>query len=408
MAEKRRIFEGVKILNFTWVVAGPLTIKYLSDNGATVVHVESSLRPDPLRIAPPFWKGEWGLDNSLFSPLYHTGEYSCAINMSDPRGIDIIKRLVKWADVVADNYSPRAMAGFGLTYDDLVKIKPDIIMWETCMQGQTGPARLYSGFGNQMGALSGFASCSGFPDGAPVTPEGAYTDIIEPHISSAVLAAALLYKKRTGKAVYIDNSQFESGVSFFQVPIMDYIVNGRLWSRDGNRDPYAAPHGIYPCLGEERWVAIAVTNDEEWAGFCEVIARSADWVNNPKFATLLGRKQNEDELDRLVGEWTKGLKAEEVMVTLQAAGVPAGLVSNGEDLFNDPQLKVRNMYPVMEHKLFGPFPSLGQAHLYSELDSSPVRAGSNIVGQDTDFVLKKFAGMSDAEIKEVRDAGVLT
>jgi benzylsuccinate CoA-transferase BbsF subunit len=234
----------------------------------------------------------------------------------------------------------------------------------------------------------------------------AYTDFISPWYLITSVVAALLYRRKTGKGMYLDQSQLEAGVTFLGPAILDYAVNGRILGRSGNRDPYAAPHGAYPCSGLDRWVTIAVFTDEEWRAFCQVIG-NPEWTKDPRFATILARKENEDELDRLIGEWTKDYTAEQIMAMMQDAGVPAGLVETPEDLFNDPQLKHREHFRFLEHKVIGRHAYNAPAYRLSKTPNHIWKSGP-CLGEDNEYVYKEILGFSDDEIADLLIGGVIT
>lgn len=403
MAEKW-IFEGVKVLDFTSGAVGPLTVKYLADHGATVVHVESRLRPDVCRTAGPFKDAKPDLDGSAWHPNYNASKYGLTLNMDFPKSKEIAWKLIEWCDILAEGFTPGVMKRWGMDYESVCKVKPDIIYFSTCQQGQYGPHADFRGYGVHAAAVSGMCHMMGWPDREPVQIYGAYTDFIAPRFAGAVVIAALAYRRRTGKGQYIDLSQFEIGVTFLAPVIMDYFVNGRVQARNGNRVPNAAPHGAYACEGTERWVAIAVTNDEEWQAFCRVIGEP-DWTKDPKFQTLTARKENEDKLNGLVEEWTSTHAAEEVMKLMQEAGVPAGVVENEQDLWEDPQMKHRQHYKVLNHAVIGPHRYDGVPFKLSKSPQGPRWAGP-VLGQHIEKVCSEFAGMSKEEIADCMAEGV--
>lgn len=399
-----QVFEGVKIVDFTWIGVGPVTIKYFSDHGATVAHIESNTRPDGLRIGGPFRDQIPGIDRSGFFANFNSSKYGVSLNLNLPKGIEVAKRFVQWADVVAESFTPRAMAKWGLGYQDLVKIKPDIIMYSTCQQGQTGPYREYPGYGGQGAALAGFAYVTGWPDREPASPYGAYTDFINPRLGATAIAAALDYRRRTGKGMHIDLSQIEGGIQFLAPVMLDYTANGRIMERMGNRSPWAAPHGAFRCQGEDRWLAIAVETDAQWEALGRVVGE--EWAKDRRFATLLGRLEHVDELERLVEAWTQDKDAYELMKEFQAAGVPAGVVQKTSDLFEDPQLAQRRHFWYLEHKEIG-------LHAYDahsfRLSKTPeeLRMPGPCLGEHNEYVYKEILGMSDEEVADLIIGGVL-
>lgn len=400
-----RIFEGIKVADFTWVGVGPITIKNLADHGATVVHIESHTHLDTLRMTPPFKDGVPGVDRSAFMADYNTNKYGISLDINTPKGLEIARKLILWADVVAESFSPRAMAKWGLDYESIRKLKPDIIYYSASQQGHGGPHGAFIGFGMMMASLSGFAHLTGWPDRDPAPPYGAYTDFISPFFGSVALVAALDHRRKTGVGQHLDLSQLECGLQLIAPVQIDYVLNGNEMVRDGNRDPRAAPHNAYPCKGHDSWCAIAVFTDVEWANFCMTLDRP-DWLRDPRFETLDSRKANEEELDRLIGDWTRQHDAQEVMELLQAVGVPAGVVLNSEGQFNDRQVQHRGFFRYLEHQVIG-------RHVYDgfsfELSRTPgTLTAAPTLGQHNEYVYKEILGMNDEDIGDLIAEGVIT
>jgi len=403
---RRQALEGVKVADFSWWGVAPETCRELAEHGATVVRVESHRYPDGLRTMVPYKDNKPGIDRSAFGAAYNTNKYSISLDFARPKGLEIAKRLVQWADVFAESMSPGAMARFGLDYQSCRKMKPDLIYFSTCAQGQRGPHAKLALSGAQSMYVAGFGEVTGWPDRGPVWTNTSYTDYIAPWYLATAVVAALLYRRKTGKGMYLDQSQLEAGVTFLGPAMLDYAVNRRVATRMGNRVPHAAPHGAYRCMGAERWCAIAVSTDEEWHALAKALGEP-DWVNDPRFATLLGRKQNEDELDRLVEEWTRSYAPEEVMYTLQAAGVPAGVVQNTQDLFEDPQVKHREHFRYLEHKAIGRHAYNAPAYKLSKTPAHIWKAGQ-LLGEDNERVYKEVLGLSAEDISNLLVEGVIT
>ena len=292
----------------------------------------------------------------------------------------------------------------GISYNNLVKTKPNIIMYSTCQQGQTGGRSKIAALGTQLVGLSGFTHLTGWPDRGPTGPYGPYPDTCAPPIGAAAIAAALDYRRRTGKGIHIDLSQYEATINFQAPVILDYTVNKRIQNAQGNRCSYAAPHGAFPCQGDDRWCAIAVFTDEEWQALCNAMG-NPEWVRMPKFATLLQRKENEDELEQRLAQWTIDYPAEEIMYKLQEVGVPAGVVENAEDVQNDPQLAHRHYYWELDH------PEIGKHHYEGppfRLSQSPpeLNKPAPCLGQDTEYVCANILGFSDELFSELSADGV--
>ncbi|TMA58167.1 MAG: CoA transferase [Deltaproteobacteria bacterium] len=260
---RRYAFEGIKVADFAWVGVGPITTKYLADHGATVIRIESHTRPDVLRLAPPWRDGQPGLNRSQFFASFNTSKYGITLDLSKPAAQELARKLVAWADVAVESFTPKAMRNWGLDYEQLRQVNPQLIMLSTCQQGQTGPHALYPGFGQLMASLSGYYHISGWPDRDPAPPYGAYTDFIAPRFAATVLMAALDYRRRTGIGQYIDLAQYEAALHFLTPALLDYQVNGRVLGREGNRSSRSAPHGAYRCQGEDRWLALSVSNDAQ-------------------------------------------------------------------------------------------------------------------------------------------------
>jgi benzylsuccinate CoA-transferase BbsF subunit len=400
-----RVFDGLKVADFSWVGVGPITTKYLADHGATVVRVESATRPDVLRVIPPFKGGVPGLNRSQFFANYNTSKLGLALNLNTPEGREVAWRLIMWADVVAESFTPGTMKAWGLDYEAIARVRPDIIMISTCQQGQTGPHAHYAGFGQLASALGGYYEVTGWPDREPAGPYGAYTDFICPPFALAALVAALDYRRRTGKGQYLDLSQFECGLQFLGPALLDYAVNGRVATRAGNRDSQACPHGAFPCAGDDRWVAVAVTTDREWQEFCRVLGHP-EWATDSRFATFLARRQNEDLLESLVAEATRTRDAYELMAALQAARVPAGVVQRCSDLHRDPQLAHRGHWVTLNHCEMGPTVYDGIPFRLSETPGRLERPAP-CLGEHTEFVLKELLGYTDEEIAGLVIAGAL-
>lgn len=403
----RQVFEGINVADFSWVGVGPQVSRELAEHGATVVRVESHKRLDQLRLIGPYKDFRPGVDQTAFGTAYNTNKCGISVDLKTLKGQEVGRKLVKWADIVCDSMTPGSMEKMGLDYESLKKVKHDIIMFSTCQFGQYGPYSKLPGYGTIGAAMSGAGYLVGWPDRAPAGPYGAYSDFIAPWFLISTVIGALLYRKRTGKGLYVDMAQIEAAITFLAPAILDYTVNGRVAERRGNSSPYAAPHGAFPCLGNNKWVAISVSTDEQWQAFCEVIGRP-DWSKDIRFQSFMGRKQNEDELNRLVGEWTKEYPPRQVATMMQEAMVPAGVVQNcHEDLFKDPQLKHRQHFRFLEHKVIGRHAYNAPAYILSKTPNHIYKPGPTL-GEDNEYVFKDILGYSDDEIANLLVEGVIT
>lgn len=400
----KKIFEGIRVLDFCWMGVGPLTSKYLGEYGAEVIKIESRIRTDPTRSIPPFKDNIPGMERSATYSRLNNNRYSITINLKHPQGIEVAKRLIAKSDIVVDGWTPGTMARFGLSYQDIKEVKPDIIMLSTCMQGQTGPAAAHPGSGFTLTSLTGFNYITGWPDRAPAGIYGPYTDVIAPIYNAACIIGALDYRRRTGKGQYLDLSQCECSIQFLAPLILDYMVNGREFERKGNQCSYAAPHGVYRCQGEDRWCAIAVFTDDEWKNFCIVIG-NPEWTKYPEFASVMDRVKHADELDKLVDKWTINHPPEEVMSLMQSAGVPAGVVKTGKDLWDDPQFKYYDILSILDHPEIGTCvgmrTGINLPLALSELKRAPT------LGEHTEYICTQVLNMSDEEFIELLTDGVL-
>lgn len=400
----KKVFEGIKVVDFGWAIAGPLTLKYLADYGATVICVESFQRPDLLRTATPYKDENSGVDRAGYFAYFAANKYSISLNLNRAKGLNIARKLVAWADVVADSHRPGVMERWKLGYDDVVKIKPDIIMIRNSNQGLTGPAAFHPGLGNHINGLTGIVNLVGWPEQEPISLMVAYSDYLVPHFAAATLIGALDYRRKTGQGQLLDISQFEVGLQLLAPSLINYSVNRKEEKAKGNSNDYAAPHGVYRCKGEDRWCAISVFTDVEWRAFSKAMGEPA-WSKKPKFSTVIGRKENESQLNRLIEQWTSQHEAEEIMRLLQEAGVAAGVVQNAEDLYNDVQLKERECFWVGNHRELGKFSHLGQPSRLSKTPAKFYRAAP-CLGEHMEYICRELLGMSEEEYDECLIEGI--
>ncbi|MDY7018564.1 MAG: CoA transferase [Chloroflexota bacterium] len=397
--------EGIKVADFSTQVVGPLTTKYLADCGAEVIKVESMYALDLIRVTIPFKDGIVHPDRSYGFPRLHTDKYGVSLDLKHPKGPEIAKRLAAWADVVIESFTPGVMKRRGLDYEEIKKVKPDIIMLSTSNQGQTGRYGTHPGWGFQTLALAGFTHFTGWADREPVGIPSAYTDYLAPQFAVIAILAAINYKRRTGKGQYIDLSQLEVGLLFLATALLDYSSNSIEQTRCGNLSSYAVPHNAYCCKGEDRWCAIAVTNKNEWKTFCQILGEP-EWSKDDKFSTPLNRKRNEAELDRLVEGCTLNFTAEEVMVLMQSKGVAAGVVKSNKDMWTDPQLRHRDHWPLAP-----PHPVLGSLRCPLppyKLSKTPagIRMPGPCLGQHNEYIYSDVLGFSNEEFVKLLNEGV--
>jgi crotonobetainyl-CoA:carnitine CoA-transferase CaiB-like acyl-CoA transferase len=394
---------GIRIADFGWFMVGPQTIKPFSDFGADVIHVESTARLDALRLVGPFQDDQPDPERCGEYAQVRTGGRAINVNLQTEEGMEVARRLVKWADVVFDNFSAGAMDRMGLGRHALRSLNPNLIILSCSGQGQNGPHALGKGGGGHYAALAGFNELTGWSDAEPGYLS-AYTDFIAPRFNIPVLLAALDHQRRTGQGRFLDVSQYEAATHWLAPSLLDYGVNRRTTQRLGNRQPDAAPHGAYLCTAN-RWCVIAVTNDEQWQAFCLAI-EMPELAQDPRFTTLDARKANEDELDRIIEQWTAQRSAHEVMELLQAHRIPAGVVQTGEDLLeHDPQLRHRNFYQSLNHPALGTYRAPQASFRLPDAPCQLERA--RLIGEDTYEVLSDVLGYTAGEIEQLALAQVL-
>jgi crotonobetainyl-CoA:carnitine CoA-transferase CaiB-like acyl-CoA transferase len=398
-----KALDGVKVIAFIQGQAGPLTAAILANYGADVIRIETQTRLE--------WHRQYGPFIGNITSPEHSGEYlysnpsmlGVTLNLKHPDAMAVVTRLIEWADVVIENFAGGVMSKLGLGYEDMRRIKPDIIMLSTTIYGQTGPFARVRGYGGTLTALTGLAHITGFPEQPPQFPGFAITDFIAPRASVLAIIAALDYRHRTGQGQYIDAPQIESAIPLLTPVLLQYEINGEEARRIGNSSTDAAPHGVYRCQGDERWCAITILNNEEWHKFGEVIGKPT-WTQDPEFSTLAGRLENVDRLDQLVEEWTMNHSPEEVMSLMQGAGIAAGVVQGAKDLDSDPELKQRQFYWKLEHPGIGSFTYNGMPARLSKTPYEIKRAPR--LGEHNEYVSTEFLGMSAEEFNRLTSKGV--
>jgi crotonobetainyl-CoA:carnitine CoA-transferase CaiB-like acyl-CoA transferase len=397
----RYALEGVHVLDFAWVGVGPITTKYLADNGADVIRIESAARVDVLRVSPPWHDGQpSSINSSQFFASYNTSKRSLALDLSKPRAREIALRLLPWAEVVVESFTPKVMRNWQLDYERLSALKPDLVMLSTCLQGQTGPRAGFAGFGQLLSALSGFYHILGYSPDEISPPYGAYTDYVAPRFAACAVLAALDYKRRTGIGQHVDLAQYEAGMQFLAPALIDYFTSGRVLNACGNRSDRYAPNGAYRCrdeAGNERWIAIAIVDDREWAAMLDILEAAPE----PGFATMAQRFAQSDDLDAFIGGLVRERSAEDLTTELQAAGVAAYPVQSCLDLHRDENLRAFDFWHWLNHKEMGPSLYEGLQHRMSRTPGE-LRSAAPTLGQHSDEILGGMLGFSSDEIAELK------
>jgi benzylsuccinate CoA-transferase BbsF subunit len=399
-----KALQGVRVVELGGYAAGPVVGKHLGNYGADVIRIESRKRLDGFRSHyPPFKDNEPGIERAGIFNYFNDGKRSITLNLKTDRGLELARRLIAASDVVVENFTPGTMERLGLGYEVLSGLDPCLVMLSTCNQGQTGPRAAQPGFGSHLTSLGGFTHLLGEPDRTPALLYGPYIDYIAVGFGTIAVLAALVQRRRTGRGVHIDLSQYEAGVQFLAPALLDYFVNRRVAGRQGNQHPAAVPHGVYPCAGDDQWCAFSVWSDAEWRALAELIGE--DWACDARFLTVLGRKTHEPEINQRIADWTATRVREEVVALLRGAGLRAAPVNSMADVFADPQLAERTWREV-EH------PVLGNVHVMAppfQLRGTPpqIEQAAPLLGQHTHEVLRDVLGLEDAEIEGLEAEGVL-
>jgi benzylsuccinate CoA-transferase BbsF subunit len=405
--------EGVRIADFTWVWAGPYGTLQLAHLGADVIRIETRTRPCVTRLLPPWPEGKPGINRSGYFNQYNQGKRSLTLNYARPGALEIAHRLVEKSDVVTNNFASGVMDKMGLGYEALRKIKPDLIMISLSGYGDTGPFHEYVAYGPAQVPLSGLSALTGYKGWPPMHAGFSYADPNAGVHGAFAILAALYHRKKTGEGQYIDMSQWECAMGLLPEGIMDYTMNGNEPARDGNRDRFLAPHGVFPSSDRfentgvmiDMWVSIAAADDAEFARLAGAIGKPA-MASDPRFATAPARKRNEDELEAEIAAWTSQRSAAEAERTLQAAGVAASVCAPNKFVSEDPHLKERGYWVYLDHPEVGRQQHCGMPWRMSRT-GAPVRAPAPLIGQHTDEVLTQVLGLSADEVARLRAAGAL-
>jgi crotonobetainyl-CoA:carnitine CoA-transferase CaiB-like acyl-CoA transferase len=392
----RKPLTGLRVLDFTWMLAGPYATRILADFGAEVIKVQSN-------------KTARGAESNLtgFFNTWNRNKRSITLDLSHPEARDIVLKLTAKSDVVMENFSPRVMANWGLNYEKLKGVKPDLIMLSMSAMGQEGPWKDYVAFAPTLHAFSGLTHLTSFENKAPIGLGYAYADIVAGLYATVGVLAALEYRNRTGRGQYIDLSEYEAICTLMGPSLLDASINDKEVLPPGNcpDDITAAPYGCYPCSGTDRWCVIAVSNEKEWESLCRLLGYPG-WTKEARFTTAAKRKKNRKELDQLLAKWTIQHTAEEVVSLLQEAGISSGVVQNAEDLSRDPQLIARNFFTQLEHPVLGKTIS-SRSPIRFEEDSTVDWKAAPLLGEDNRYVFLEILGLTESDLSSYAEKGVI-
>ena len=390
------VLRGLRVLDFTWVLAGPYATRILADFGAEVIKVQSRKTARGAELNTTGYFNTW-----------NRSKLSITLDLSYPKGKELALKLVGMSDVVMENFTPRVMSNWGLSYENLKKVKPDLIMVSMSGMGQTGPWKDFVAFGATIQAVSGITYLTSFVPDSPIGLGYSHADHVAGLFAALAVLAALEYRDRTGEGQYIDISEYEAMCTLLGPAIMDYAVNHNPVIPQGNHPDYAlaAPYGCYKCLGDDRWCVIAVFTDEDWQALYKVLG-NPPWTREARFSNLWQRKEHIEELNELLEQWTVQHSPEEVMSLLQGVGVAAGVVKDARELAEDPQLAARGFFIEALH------PVLGKTTFDStpiRLERTPARFGraAPLLGQDNRYVYQELLGIGDQELSRYIEDGVI-
>lgn len=405
-ASRRLPLEGIRILNLGWVWAGPVVGQTLAFLGAEVIKVESRARLDLLRTLPPFAESIVDPDRCLFNHAAWAGNGSITLDLRQAEAVELVRRLVPHSDVVVENFGPGVMERFGLGYGALRELRGDIILFSMPAAGLDGPLKDVRTYGLSLASLTGLDSLTGYKGGGPVPMENAFCDPFAGIFGAFGVLTALQHRRRTGEGQHVEFSQQEAAMQLIAPAFMDYGLNGRVAEPCGNEHPTrsAAPHSLFRCRGEDRWISIAVTTEEEWQGLLTVMEHPP-WAQAPEFATLEARLARIDALHERLGEWTANFDDRDLAERLQRHGVAAAPVLNVADLLHDPHYRARGTYIEVRHPLGFRETIYGS---YVKMSRSPpqVRPGPSM-GQDNDYVFKELLGLSEERYRELLERKVI-
>ncbi len=393
----QEILHGLRVLDFTWVLAGPYATRILADFGAEVIKIQSK------KTAKAAESNTTGYFNT-----WNRNKRSITLDMSYSEAKEIVLKLVAKSDILIENFSPRVMKNWGLDYNKLSQVNPNLIMVSMSAMGQTGPWKDFVAFGPTLQALSGLTYLTSFSEETPMGLGYAFADPIAGLYAAFAVLAALEYRERTGKGQYIDLSEYEAICTLMGTALLDMLVNGQEIKPQGNpsEDVFAAPYGCFKCLGTDRWCVIAVFNEVEWQALSKVMGYP-DWMKDERFSTLSKRKELAEELDGLLEQWTSQHTPEEIVELLQEAGVPAGVVQNAEDLAKDIQLVEREFFVHLDHPILGETIS----------DASPIKfkgkstlnwKSAPLLGEDNRYVYMDLLGLTENQLSSYTERGIIT
>lgn len=407
MSASTKPLSGVRVADFTWIGAGSFTTKLLADFGADVIKIESATRLDTLRDGAPFKDGIRGVNRSGYFADRNSSKRSVTIDMKQPEGQALARRLIARSDVVANNFTPGTMEKFGLGYDAVRAIREDIVYISMSMQGSSGPEHKYLGYGLTIGALTSMQYLSGLPDREPAGTGTNFPDHIpNPCHAAFAILAALRHRRRTGQGQLIDMAQTEPTISVLGPAVMQWTANGEIIERRGNQHVAGAPHGVYPCAGDDRWIAISAIEPAAWRGLVRVLGLNS-LAADERLMRADARWERREDINKTVADATRAWDADKLMEALQQAGVAAGVVRDAAAIVTrDPQLQARGHWVRLQHPEMGESVYNAPAFRMSGVEIGPY-SPAPLLGQHTEEVCRDVLGMTQGEIAALAESGVL-
>lgn len=401
---------GLRVIEMGQLIAVPWATKMLADMGAQVIRLESCQRLESYRTDALYQnsvEGEfWNRGANFYE--HNRNKLGITLDLSGDQGLAILKDLISISDIFIENFTPRVVKNFGLEYEDLRRIKPDIIMVSSTGYGFTGPWANFGATGPATEGASGLAYMTGYRDGPPVMSEIPYTDYTSSEHTVFAIMAALMHRLRTGQGQFLDISQTQASAVTVPEALLDFSANGRTAPRMGNEDTAMAPHGCYQCQGEDRWIVIAVESDAQWRSLCGVLGKE-EWLEDARFSDGLSRWKHRQDLDQLLGQVTIDWDSRRLMERLQPAGVASGAVLDGPGLLFDPHLKARGFYEVTDHDRSTGIPPLPYASRPWKLLGTPALEGkaAPVMGQHNRLVLMDLLGKTEAQMSDLESSEVI-
>ncbi len=393
---KNDILKGIRVIDFTWMLAGPFATRILADFGAEVIKVQSK-------------KTAKGMESNLtwYFNHWNRNKLGITLDMDYPEAREIALRLIKISDVMIENFSPRVLSNWGFYYEKIREIKPEIIMVNISAMGGDGPWRDFIGFGTTLQSLCGLTYLTSFDKDLPMGIGYPYVDSIIGLYATLAILNAIEYRKRTGDGQYIDLSGFEASLTLLGPCILDILLNNADIIPCGNSANHipSAPYGCYKCLEEDRWCVIAVCNEDQWKALVKVMGEPK-WACEDRFSNISKRKENSKELDELINKWTSSLSAEEILNILQREGIPSGIVQTAKDIANDPQLKERRFFLPLKHTPIGDIITDRQPIRFGD-DETEIKKRAPLLGEDNRYVFVELLGLKEDEFNLYVKKGII-